>query len=99
MITISRHSTEFLRFLVKARLVGQLYNPTADTLKFSLPTKGSQPSTWVDGEWETVGRDYFAMVLVGPGGVNLTAGDYDVYVKITDSPEVPVRKLDFVRVT
>lgn len=100
MITLSRQSTEFVRFLVKARLEGQKYDPTVDTVQFSFPAKGAQPTSWVNGQWETAGRDHFAMALVGPAGVaTLTAGDYDIYVKITDAPEVPVRHLDILRIT
>lgn len=99
VITLNRNSTEFVRFLVKARVEGQKYDPTTDVLKFSFPVKGSQPSSWVDGEWETAGKDHYAMALVGPGGTPLTAGDYDVYIKITDTPEIPVRHLEILRIT
>lgn len=39
-------------------------------------------------------------VLVGPasGDVALEAGTYDWILRVTDSPEVPVRKVDTVKV-
>ena len=94
--TIYALSTEYVRLQVAATVGGSTYNPTADTVQFAFPTSGVQPTTWYSGSWETINGLYYARCLVGPtGGVTtLTAGTtYDVWVKITDSPEVPVRKL------
>lgn len=99
MITLHRSSREYVRFLVRARLEGKHYDPTDDLVEFSFPTSGSQPTDWESGAWETVGRDFYALILVGPSAVALTPGDYDVYVRVTDSPEVPVHFVDKLRIT
>lgn len=66
-------------------------NPTADVVQFAFPTPGTEPATFYNGSWQTISGIYHARCLVGPGGVvTLTPAFYDVYVKITDSPEVPV---------
>lgn len=44
------------------------------------------PADWQTGLW--IGSD--AAALIGTGALTLTRGTYDVYVKITSSPEVPV---------
>lgn len=55
----------------------------------------AQPVTWVAGTWLAggTGKGYVSQCLVGPGGgtVTLTAGRYDVWAKITGTPESPVR--------
>ena len=94
MDPISALSTEYLRFKVYATVLDAPYNPTSDTVQFAFPASGN-PVTWYAGSWETIGDQYVARVLVGPTGgvVTLTAGTYSVFMKITDSPEVPVRNL------
>lgn len=48
---------------------------------------------WTVGSWEDVGGVWNARCLVGPGGtVTLAAGTYDVWTRVTASPEKPVRK-------
>lgn len=55
----------------------------------------ARPQTWYTGSWLQggTGIGYVAQALVGPGGgvTTLTAGEYDVYCKITGSPESPVK--------
>jgi hypothetical protein len=94
MAALAALATEYLRYQVTATVAGAVYTPTSDVVQFAFPVTGAQPSTWLSGSWETVGSNYFARVLVGPTGgvVTLTAGTtYDVWMKITDSPEIPVR--------
>lgn len=98
--TIHRSSREYLRYWVKAEVLGTKYDPTGNTVQFAFPTTGGQPATWVDGIWETADKAHFAMCLIGPTTpMVLIAGTYDVYIKITDSPEIPVRKVDRLTVT
>lgn len=74
------------------------YDPTADTVEFAFVGKEglSDETVWYDGLWETRGGTtthpkYFALCLVGPGGtVELDAGSYEIWVKITDNPEIPI---------
>lgn len=89
-------STEYVRVQVTASSAGAVVNPTSDTIQFAFPATTVQPSVWYSGSWETISGVYYARCLVGPTGgvVTLTVGNsYDVWVKITDSPEVPVRKV------
>lgn len=72
------------------------YDPTSDTVQFAFTTlgyPGTEPSAWVTGSWVTFpGPAYWAQCLVGPanGGTALSIGTWQVWLKITDSPEVPV---------
>jgi hypothetical protein len=96
--TLSRLSTEYILIPVAATNAGKPYNPGADTVQFAfMPNAVQQPSSgdWVSGSWETVSTNfiypYNAKCLVGPAGNTvLTTGQYVVYLKITDSPEIPV---------
>ncbi|RSM73434.1 hypothetical protein DMH04_41215 [Kibdelosporangium aridum] len=64
---------------------------TSDPVAFAFAAPSVDPSVWTSGDW--VGTQ--ARILVGPGGaVTLTKGTWDVWLKITDSPEIPVRKVD-----
>lgn len=83
------------------------YDPTGDLLAFAfMPQTYPQPSPgsgdWHAGSWVTYpGPSYWAQVLVGPanGGVALAVGTYLGWVKITDSPDVPVLQPFMVEIT
>lgn len=95
---ISQLSTQYVIIPVSAVKAGASYNPTSDTVQFAFmptPTQVPQSGNWVNGIWETAASNvlypYQAQCLVGPSGtVSLGVGTYVIYVKITDSPEVPV---------
>jgi hypothetical protein len=96
-VTQSVLSTQMLQILVGVKSPSG-YNPTSDVVQFAFtpltypetsPTSGS----WVTGSWTTFpGPAYWAQCLVGPanGGTALSLGTYQAWLKITDSPEVPV---------
>lgn len=59
---------------------------------------------WVAATWEAGGPDsagyYQARVLIGTGGdVELAEGAWQAWVRVTDSPEVPVRHVGQLNVT
>lgn len=94
----SHLSTAFILIPVAATNAGAPYNPTSDVVQFAfMPNSVQVPvnADWVSGSWETVATNiiypYNAKCLVGPtGSTALTLGTYVVYLKITDSPEIPV---------
>lgn len=99
-LTIRPDSTEYVTATVTAD-----HDITGDTIEVALPVSGVAPVTWigadvlsvveVSGKWVATYR-----ILVGPasGDVSLEAGTYDWILRVTDSPEVPVRKVDTVKV-
>lgn len=97
-LIISHLSTEYVNIPVSVTKGGQAYNPTSDTVQFAFmptPTQIPGDTDWVAGVWETDTSNflypYLAQCLVGPSGTTvLGTGTYVVYVKITDSPEIPV---------
>lgn len=98
-IQISRLSTEYVSVPVQATQAGAPYNPINDIVQFAfLINAGAAPQNtdWVNGSWDTMlnyNYPYVAKCLVGPSGViALATGTYVIWVKITDSPEVPVRE-------
>jgi hypothetical protein len=94
---------QYVGWFITATIAGATYNPTGDTVQFQfVPQGGTQGTTWVTGSWLTVGTQYKAQCLVGPSpGVTgaLAAGSYTVFIKITDSPEVPVLEVGTLTVT
>lgn len=71
-------------------------NPTTDTVQMAFTTQGvnPQPGDWKTATWNTTvalgANQYMAQCLVGPGGtVQLAAGSYQYWVKVTDNPEIP----------
>ena len=98
-----RHgSLEYLPVKVSAEKDGAPYDPTADVVQIALPVINVDVvgGDWKDGIWETVNGEYFAKILVGPGGdVTLNKGDYDILIKITDSPEVPIMRAGMLTIT
>ena len=94
MPTIEAVSLEYVRVQVTALKSGAAYDPTTDVVKIAFVLSGEKAATatWYTASWEQSDETYWAGCLVGPGGTaTLTAGLYSVYVKVTDSPEVPVK--------
>jgi hypothetical protein len=97
-IGISHLALEYVLIPVAATKAGISYNPTGDTVQFAfMPTPTQVPGSgdWVSGAWDTdttnILYPYSAKCLVGPGGtIVLGIGSYIVYIKVTDSPEIPV---------
>lgn len=103
---ISALSKEYVRVRVQLKVNGIDTNPTSDAVSMAFMSGTTAPSTgdFKTGSWETDATTspatYWARCLVGPGGgvITLTAGLYNVWLQITDSPEVPVRKCGLLRV-
>lgn len=83
---------------------GDLDDPTGATVEIGFSAdRDTEPATWHTAAWETsetlrtevgattVHTPYKATLLVGSGATDLAAGEYAVWVRITDAPEVPVR--------
>lgn len=101
MERISALSREYLHVpVIAATIDGVAVDPTSDTVEVAVIAAGT---TVVTGDfdaasWGTIlsGSTTYdaAKVLIGPGGSpsigTYTAGFYDVYVRLTDSPETPV---------
>lgn len=101
LLEISVSSLQYVKVPVTATVNGAAYNPTSDQVQLAFVTIGDDPagSDWVTGSWETASGTYYARALVGPGGtVELAKGRYQIYVKITDSPEIPVLESDVLEV-
>lgn len=108
METRSVESRVFVPATVTATSRGLPYNPTGDVVQFAFTASGASlaGATWVAGEWDGdspvpgTSSDYTALCLVGPGGtVALPVGTYQVSVKITDSPEIPVLSAYLLKIT
>jgi hypothetical protein len=91
---MNTNSTEYLNVTLSAD-----HDISADPVAFSIVSKGSEPGpVWTSASVYTAG---VAKLLVGPASPygQLTAGIYDIYVKITDNPEVPVLLAGQLRIT
>lgn len=90
-------SLEYVRVTVRASLAGVAKDPTPDVVGFALTAPGANPVTFTSGGWETydaTAKTAVARILVGPSGTLAApaVGTWDVWVKVTDSPEIPVIK-------
>lgn len=107
MITQSALSREYVPAAITATSAGSPINPTGDVVEFAFTAVDAQPASgdWKAGSWESTqprqpGNAYIARCLVGPGGtVQLAAGRYAMWVRITDSPEVPVIPFGLLHIT
>ena len=75
---------------------------TGDPVWFAFPVRGTQPGTgdWISATYMGPVEPNVWAVLVGPGGdVTLPAGIYDVWQKVTDSPEIDAERVDVLQVT
>lgn len=93
-LTLPRETVEYVRVPVKATEAGLPVDPTADAVTMAFEREGSRPTTWHTAEWETdataVPLKHYVRCIVGPGHVELVRATYNVWVKIVDSPEIPV---------
>ncbi len=94
-VTQSVLSTNYVQILVTVQSPGS-YSPVGDVVQMAftpLTYPPTSPTSWVTGSWTTFpGPAYWAQALVGPanGGTALSLGTYQVWLKVTDSPAVPV---------
>lgn len=99
-VTISSLSTEYLRVPVRLVEAGVVQDPTALVVEFAFEEGDAEPTTWVAGSWETAGDTYYGRVLVGPTGtINPGDGTWWLWIRVTDSPEKPVRRVGRIRIT
>jgi hypothetical protein len=100
---ISVLTLEYVTMPVSAVINGVAYDPHNDAVVMAFPVRGVNPVSgdWKAASWESDGAGgWRARCLVGPGGaVQLSAGSYDAWVKITDNPEVPVRRVGVLEVS
>ena len=68
-------------------------------IELAVVADGQTPESgdWTTGVWSDDGRH--AMVLIGAGDLTLTPGTYDVYVRITSTPEIPVLLSGSIHIT
>jgi hypothetical protein len=95
--SLSALSTQYILIPVRATSGGAPYNPTADVVAMAFADGWAEPGSgaWNTGSWastSTVNGYYLAQCLVGPqnGGNVLAIGTWNVWLRITDNPEVPV---------
>lgn len=88
---------------------GDALNPTSDAGQMlfqpeaTVDSPDAAAAAWADAVWRTITEDelgntlpapeYQLGLLVGPDAYPLDRGHYTGYVKITDSPEVPIREV------
>lgn len=95
MLKMPAVSKEYVLVDWAATIAGVAVNPTSPALpvEMAFPVRKSPPTTFYTAIWEAAGAAWKAGCLVGPGGtVTLPVGDYDVYVKVTSTPEIPIHQ-------
>lgn len=87
-LQISVASEQYIRVPI-AEAAGT--DPTGDSVYMGFPLTGEEPTVFYTGSWVTLNGIFYARCLVGPGSsAVLDVGYYDVFVKVSDSPEHPV---------
>lgn len=104
-LVISSLSKEYVRVPVFATEAGVAVDPTGDTVEMAFKSDGSEPGggDWVAASWESdTGPNpdrHYARIIIGPGGTVLSDDLYEVWVKVTDTPEIIVKKAGTLLVT
>lgn len=97
-------SREYVRVKVSAKEDGSVVDPTSDTVTMAVVSGSVVAGDFKAASWETDATTtpdtYYARVEIGPGSTvgALTAGTYNVYVKVVDNPEQPVLAAGSIRV-
>jgi len=94
-LVINTASVEYVKVPVDVVKDGVVYDPTSMVVTFAFVAGHDlTDATWTTGGWETDDAgQHWARCLVGTdtNGVILAAGKYNVYVRVDDNPEDPVR--------
>lgn len=106
LLALSQATLEYVRVPVFASVNGQPVNPVAYVVQMAFLTSDTaSPSSgdWVAASWDTAVNPittYVAQCLVGTGGtIALPVGFYYVWIKVTASPEAPVRSVGTLQIT
>lgn len=87
-------SLAYVRANITELVQGAPVDPTGDTVAFAFLPAGESPTSstsFTAGSWDSGGPPYTAKCLVGPGGtIALPVGQYSIFLKVTDNPEIPV---------
>lgn len=97
-------STEYRRWPVSFTVDGATSDPTGDAVAVAFMDTGTAPQEddFQSAEWETDESTdpptYYVRILLGPGGVELGAGTFYVWLRVVDDPEAPVLLVDSLTV-
>jgi len=94
---VSSLATVYVKSDITDKVSGLSVDITGDAVQAAFVAPGTDPDVgdWNSAIWQTdattTPTTYTACCLVGPAGViTLAKGRYEMWVKVTDSPEVPV---------
>lgn len=93
-LKLSLLTKEFVKTQVTHTIDGEVVDPTTSAIQWAFMDSSAAPTEpdWVTGDWETTSDGYYARCLIGPGSANdIGAGTYKCWIRITDTPERPVR--------
>ena len=100
-VSIPRESVEKLKTVITADV-----DPTGDTVAFAFVQGSTRPSSFTAGTWDgsyASGQATAVTPTIGTtgsgAGIELAAGEWKAFVKVTDSPEVPVRPCGILTLT
>lgn len=73
-------------------------DPTGLPVQMAFVPSNTEPTAgdWVTGDWESATT---ARILLGTGGVVLTKGKYDVWLRVTGAVEQPQRYVGAIQLT
>jgi hypothetical protein len=82
-------------------------DPTGYTVEMAFIAPSAEPASgdWQAGTWETdgsgTGAQYYALCEVGPGTLTtfVAGASYAAWIRVTGSPDIPVRQFDTIYVT
>lgn len=97
-------SLEYVQVPVSITVNCVPYDPTGDVVEFAFMPVGTDPAPadFKFGIWVACGvpLQFTAEILVGPGGTFvLPVGTYEIWIRIVDTPEIPVRSVGFLAIT
>jgi hypothetical protein len=105
VITLSVLSTQYVQVPVDTTFNGTPFNPTGDPVAMAFmpspPDANPGSGDWKTAVWQTLPNGVYAVrLLIGPGtgGLVLTVGNYNIWLRITDNPEIPTQNVGILRI-
>ncbi len=103
-VTVSSLSTTYVKCRISATENGVASDPTTGTVDFAFLSEADEQTDpesgdWSTGLWETASDGYWGKCLVGPSGVaTLAKGSYDVWVRVTKTPEEVIDRVGVLNI-
>lgn len=100
VVRIAQVSSQPLAADITTIAAGMTFNPTSYPVNFAFISGPTEPQNtdWHAGSWSSTQLPYIAQILIGPNGLQISPGRYQVWVQVISPAQVPVVPVGFLEI-